>query len=210
MCGIAGIVSNKDGYLALDRMVASLAHRGPDGRGALLRRADGWTVGVGHTRLAILDLSNLGAQPMTASDGQAAISYNGEIYNFMDVRNELMSERVTFKSRCDTEVILEGYLRWGLDVFPRLRGMFALAIWDQAKRKLILTRDSLGIKPLYVYCDGNTVLFASEIRALLASGLVPRRLDPSGLASYLSFGSVSAPRTILQGVESLMPGDVLE
>src|SRR3954467_3660414 len=104
MCGIAGIVSNKDAYLALDRVVGSLAPRGPDGRGALLRRADSWTAGLGHTRLAILDLSNLGAQPMTASDGQAAISYNGEIYNFMDVRNELMSEGVTFKSRCDTEV----------------------------------------------------------------------------------------------------------
>jgi len=210
MCGIAGIVSNKDAYLALDRMVGSIAHRGPDGRGALLRRVDGWTVGLGHTRLAILDLSNLGAQPMAARDGEAAISYNGEIYNFMDVRGELMSEGVTFKSRCDTEVILEGYLRWGLDVFPRLRGMFALAIWDQAKRKLVLARDSLGIKPLYVYSDGGTVLFASEVRAILASGLAQRRLDPAGLASYLSYGSVTAPRTILQGVESLMPGEVLE
>jgi asparagine synthase (glutamine-hydrolysing) len=191
-------------------MVASMGHRGPDGRGAVLRGADGWTVGVGHTRLSILDLSNLGSQPMTDHLGEAAISYNGEVYNFMDLRNELIDEGVTFKSRSDTEVILEGYLRWGLDVFPRLRGMFALAIWDQAKRKLVLARDSLGIKPLYVYCDGKTVLFASEIRALLASGLVPRRLDRTGLASYLSFGSVSAPRTIIEGVESLMPGDCLE
>jgi asparagine synthase (glutamine-hydrolysing) len=210
MCGIAGIVSNKDAYLALDRMVASMAHRGPDGRGAMLRGIEGWTVGLGHTRLSILDLSNLGAQPMTDRHGEAALSYNGEVYNFMDIRNELMSEGVTFKSRSDTEVILEGYLRWGLDIFPRLRGMFALAIWDGAKRKLVLARDSLGIKPLYVYCDGNTVLFASEIRALLASGLVPRKLDPAGIASYLSFGSVSAPRTIVEGVESLMPGDCIE
>jgi asparagine synthase (glutamine-hydrolysing) len=210
MCGIAGIVSNKDVYCALDRMVASMGHRGPDGRGAVLRGAEGWTVGIGHTRLSILDLSNLGAQPMTDRLGEAAISFNGEIYNFMDLRNELIDEGVTFKSRSDTEVILEGYLRWGLDVFPRLRGMFALAIWDQAKRKLVLARDSLGIKPLYVYCDGDTVLFASEIRALLASGLVPRRLDQTGLGSYLSFGSVAAPRTIIRGVESLMPGDCLE
>lgn len=210
MCGIAGIVSNKDAYLALDRMVASMGHRGPDGRGAMLRGADGWTIGVGHTRLSILDLSNAGAQPMTDRSGEAALSYNGEVYNFMDIRNELMSEGVVFKSRSDTEVILEGYLRWGLDIFPRLRGMFALAIWDGVKRKLVLARDSLGIKPLYVYCNGNTVLFASEIRALLASGLVPRKLDSTGVASYLSFGSVSAPRTIIQGVESLMPGDCVE
>jgi len=210
MCGIAGIVSNKDVYCALDRMVASMGHRGPDGRGAVLRGSDGWTVGVGHTRLSILDLSSLGAQPMTDRHGEAAISYNGEVYNFMDIRNELMDEGVTFKSRSDTEVILEGYLRWGVDIFPRLRGMFALAIWDQAKRKLVLARDSLGIKPLYVYAEGNTVLFASEIRALLASGLVPKRLDPNGLGSYLSYGSVSAPRTIIQGVESLMPGDCIE
>ena len=210
MCGIAGIVSNKDGYVALDRMVASMGHRGPDGRGAVLRAVDGWTVGVGHTRLSILDLSNAGAQPMTDRLGDAALTYNGEVYNFMDIRDELMSEGVTFKSRSDTEVILEGYLKWGLEIFPRLRGMFALAIWDQAKRKLVLARDSLGIKPLYVYSDGDSVLFASEIRALLASGLVPRRLDPAGLASYLSFGSVSAPGTIVQGVESLMPGDCLE
>jgi asparagine synthase (glutamine-hydrolysing) len=210
MCGIAGIVSNKDVYVGLDRMVASMAHRGPDGRGAMLRGVPGWTVGVGHTRLSILDLSNLGAQPMTDRDGEAALSYNGEVYNFMDLRRELISEGVTFKSRSDTEVILEGYLRWGIDLFPRLRGMFALAIWDGAKRKLVLARDSLGIKPLYVYCDSKTLLFASEIRALLASGFVPRKLDPAGLGSYLSFGSVSAPRTIVQGVESMMPGDVLE
>src|SRR5215472_6511083 len=210
MCGIAGIVSKKDGYLALDRMVASMVHRGPDGRGAVRRSVDSWTVSVGHTRLSILDPSNAGAQPMTDRLGETALTYNGEVYNFIDIRDELMSEGVTFRSRSDTEVILEGYLKWGLEIFPRLRGMFALAIWDQAKRKLVLARDSLGIKPLYVYCDGDSVLFASEVRALLASELVPKRLDSAGLALYLSFGSVSAPRTIVQGVESLMPGDCLE
>jgi asparagine synthase (glutamine-hydrolysing) len=210
MCGIAGIVSRNDVYTALDRMVTSMGHRGPDARGAMMQAAGGWTLGLGHNRLAILDLSPLGSQPMTDCDSRAVICYNGEVYNFMDLREELVEAGVTFKSRTDTEVILEGYLRWGLDVFARLRGMFALAIWDPAKRKLVLARDSLGIKPLYIYFDGNVFLFASEVRGLLASGLVPKKLDSAGIASYLSFGSVSAPRTIVEGVESLMPGDCVE
>jgi asparagine synthase (glutamine-hydrolysing) len=191
-------------------MVSAMGHRGPDGRGTTMRNTDRWTIGLGHTRLSILDLSPLGAQPMTDQTGNAAISFNGEIYNFMDLRDELSDAGVAFKSRTDTEVILQGYLRWGTDVFARLRGMFALAIWDPAKRKLILARDSMGIKPLYVYADANVVLFASEVRALLSSGLVPKRLDGEGLASYLSFGSVASPRTIIEDIQSLMPGDCVE
>jgi asparagine synthase (glutamine-hydrolysing) len=212
MCGIAGII-NTDREAAgksLGRMVTAMVHRGPDACGTAMETLDRWTVGLGHTRLSIIDLSTLGSQPMKDAANQCAICYNGEIYNFIDLRDELIAEGVRFKSRCDTEVVLEGYKRWGLDVFPKLRGMFALAIWDPLKHKLVLARDSLAIKPLYYYCAGKTVLFASEVRALLASGLVPRRLDRDGLASYLSFGSVSAPRTILDGVQSLMPGECCE
>jgi len=213
MCGIAGIVSDREAGVAADalaRMAGAMGHRGPDGRGVMNRTLDRWTVGVGHTRLSILDLSALGAQPMIGSAGEAAITYNGEVYNFMDLRDELSATGPGFRTGTDTEVILEGYQRWGLDLLPRLRGMFAFAIWDPSRRKLVLVRDTLGIKPLYLYSEGKTILFASEVRALLASGLVSKRLDREGLSSYLSLGSVSAPRTIVTGVESLMPGECIE
>src|SRR5262245_18601896 len=213
MCGIAGIVSDREpcaAVAALERMVGAMGHRGPDGHGVMTRTVGQWTIGVGHTRLSILDLSSLGSQPMIAASGESAITYNGEVYNFMDLRDELSAHVPAFRTGTDTEVILQGYHRWGLELLPRLRGRFAFAIWDPAQCKLVLARDGLGIKPLYLYKDRKTILFASEVRALLASGLVPRRLDREGLSSYLSFGSVSAPRTIVKGVESVMPGERIE
>jgi asparagine synthase (glutamine-hydrolysing) len=203
MCGIAGILGAGDGsdvQDAVERMVEHLQHRGPDASGRLA--LDG--VVLGHTRLAIIDLSAAGRQPMRTADGEQAITYNGEIYNFREVAAELRD--VEWHSRTDTEVVLRAYAKWGPDCVERLRGMFAFAIWDPQRQELFLARDRLGIKPLYYYAANGLFVFASEIRALLASGLVPRRLDPLGLADYLSYQSLPAPRTMIEGVRALLPG----
>ena len=136
-----------------------------------------------------------------------AITYNGEVYNFKDLRREIDSE---WSSNTDTEVVLRAYNKLGVEAFRRLRGMFALAIWDHAKEQLILARDPLGIKPLYYYATKNQLLFASELRALLASGLIPKRLSTDGVDSYLANGSVAAPLTIVDGVQQLLPGHYLQ
>ena len=195
---------------ALQSMVSALGHRGPDDHGCALARSGDWVIGIGHTRLSIIDLSARGAQPMLSEDRSRILTYNGEVYNFLDLREELRAEGVRFASRCDTEVILRGYMRWDLELLPSLRGMFAFGIWDGDARKLVLARDALGIKPLYVYQTGNLFLFASEVRALFASGLVPRTLDPKGVASYLNFGSVSSPQTVIRNVRSLNRGECIE
>lgn len=212
MCGIAGVVSRQDEqevHRVMGRMVASMAHRGPDGDGVSVRRAGHWTVGLAHRRLAILDLSPAGAQPMSNPDDTLCLTYNGEIYNFLDLRSDLAAQGYPFHSHTDTEVILNAYHRWSTAGISRLRGMFGFGLWDGQINKLILARDPMGIKPLYYYATPDVFLFASEVRALLASGLVPRRLDPDGVASYLHFGSVETPRTLVAGVQSLEPGSYL-
>ena len=233
MCGIAGILvsssSCEHGLLpaeggrlalqeALERMVQCLRHRGPNGDGiAPADRGRPSTVVFGHTRLAILDLSPAGQQPMCDSVTGNSITYNGEIYNYRELRNELevRGARVGrgeagWRSRTDTEVILKGYARWGRDgCLERLRGMFAFAIWDASQQILFLARDRLGIKPLYYYAGNGFFLFASEVRALLASGLVPRRLEPVALWEYLGYLSVPVPRTLIQGIHALPPGSWL-
>jgi asparagine synthase (glutamine-hydrolysing) len=213
MCGIAGIIARRDKVEMsprLDSMIAALVHRGPDGRGSTVMPCGDWVVGIGHTRLAILDLSCRGAQPMADQDSARLIAYNGEIYNFPELREELCTAGAHFSTRTDTEVVLKGYTHWGRDVLKRLRGMFAFAIWNGTTQHLVLARDSLGIKPLYFYATEDLFLFASEVRALLASGLVPRKLDVQGLASYLQFGSVGSPRTLIRGIESIEPGECLQ
>ncbi len=209
MCGIAGIVTRADEQEAravLGRMSASMAHRGPDGEGISVRHNQHWTVGLAHKRLAILDLTPAGAQPMSNRDDSLSLTFNGEIYNFLDLRTDLAAQGYSFCSQTDTEVILNAYHRWSTAGISRLRGMFGFGLWDGQLDKLILARDPLGIKPLYYYATPEVFLFASEVRALLASGLVPRRLDPDGVASYLHFGSVETPRTLVAGVQSLEPG----
>jgi asparagine synthase (glutamine-hydrolysing) len=210
MCGIAGIVTSNSGINVaprLDSMVCSLAHRGPDSRGMITRTVGNWKVGLGHTRLAILDLSEAGHQPMVSGGANHWITYNGEVYNFGALRSELAIDSGEWRSSTDTEVILKAYGRWGTDTLAKLRGMFAFGIWDERKRRLLLTRDAFGIKPLYFYQSRDTLVFASEIRALLESGLVPRKLNRQGIASYLETGSCKAPLTIIDGVRSLLPGD---
>jgi len=215
MCGIAGILVRK-GRLApelLERATNSLAHRGPDDSGTVILHEDlpvPTDIGLGNRRLAILDLSPLGHQPMRDPETGNWMVYNGEIYNFQEIRQELEKEGVTFRSHSDTEVLLKAYGRWGGSCLARMRGIFAFALWDARQHRLILGRDPMGIKPLYYYASDRHFLFASEIRTLLGTGLVPRQLDHAGLLNYLTFGSLYDPITLLEGVQNLRPGHFLE
>jgi asparagine synthase (glutamine-hydrolysing) len=166
-------------------------------------------VGLGSRRLAILDLSPAGHMPMHDPHTGNWLVFSGEIYNFQQIRPELEELGHRFCSRGDTEVLLKAYGEWGEKCLDRLAGMFAFAVWDARKERLFLARDRLGVKPLYYYASGNQFLFGSEVRALLATGLVPRCLDATGLASYLTFGAVQDPFTIIQDVRSLPPGHLL-
>ena len=211
MCGIVGILARNASVAAdvLERCTASLAHRGPDDSGTVIIRESSPNpveIGLGNRRLAILDLSPRGHQPMQDPATGNWIVYNGEIYNFRQVRRTLESRGATFQSDSDTEVLLKAYGEWGEDCLRELRGMFALAIWDARRHRLFLARDPMGIKPLYYGSFGNHFLFASEIRTLLGTGLVPRQLDPAGLANYLTFGSPCDPITLIRGVSVLRPG----
>ncbi len=188
----------------LDRMADKLAHRGPDGEGRYLRGA----VGLAHRRLAILDVA-AGAQPMVDDSDRVAISYNGEIYNFRQLRRELEGDGWTFRTHCDTEVILVGYLAWGLSVVDRLRGMFAFALWDGRSETCHLARDPLGIKPLYFSLDEGRLLFASELPALLEAWNGPRVLSMTALEDYLALGYVPDPDCLVAGVEKLPPGSMI-
>ena len=218
MCGIAGAAFWDDAWASADqdaivgRMTDRLAHRGPDGRGLARCSTSGPSRAphavFGHTRLSIIDLSARAAQPMTMAGRAVWVTYNGEIYNFAEVRRTLEATGRVFASASDTEVLLQGYDQWGAGVVDRLRGMFAFAIWDEARRELLLGRDRLGVKPLYIYRDDRCLLFASEIRALLASEVIERRLDPVALDQYLAYQSVPAPRTLVRGVRMLGPGRV--
>lgn len=207
MCGIAGIIGNPaDVEERLGRMSEAIAHRGPDDQGHQIWPArESVETGFAHRRLSIIDLSAAGRQPMTTSDGRYAIVYNGEIYNYVELRKALEQRGVSFRTNTDTEVLLELYRAYGNECLDRLRGMFAFALRDNDSGDVFVVRDRLGIKPLYYYSKGGAFLFCSELRGLLASGLAPRVLDAESLESYLSFGAVQEPRTIIEGVLSLPP-----
>jgi asparagine synthase (glutamine-hydrolysing) len=214
MCGIFGVVARgariPDGVL--ERGTQSLAHRGPDDSGTILLRdsvPDSVEIGLGNRRLAILDLSPLGHQPMHDAETGNWIVYNGEIYNFRDVRDELEQAGTSFISHSDTEVLLKAYARWGEECLAKFRGMFAFAIWDARRHRLFIARDPMGIKPLYYAQAGSYFLFASEVRTLLGTGLLKTRIDPAGLINYLTFGSAYDPLTLVEGVRSLPPGHTL-
>ncbi len=216
MCGICGLINTNqmvDAERAIRTMTETMCHRGPDDEGFIL---DG-SVTLGMRRLSIIDLPG-GHQPIFNEDGTVAVIFNGEIYNFRDLCQELVSLGHRFSTGSDTEVIVHAYEEWGLECVHRFRGMFSFGVYDRrshttnsgdqssAGNYLFLARDRLGIKPLYYYQGNGFFLFASEVRALLASGLVPNRLSLDGLYSYLIFGSVQEPLTLIEGVHSLPPG----
>src|SRR5580698_5311117 len=214
MCGIVGILARKTQIppAVLERATLSLAHRGPDDSGTVLLKEtqpEPLEIGLGHRRLAILDLSPLGHQPMQDPVTGNWIVFNGEIYNFRELRKELESAGVEFKSHSDTEVILAAYRVWGESCLTRLGGMFAFGLWDAPRKRLLLARDPMGIKPLYYHQSAQTFIFASEVRTLLGTGLVPRKTDPVGVLSYLAFGSVCEPWTIVEGVRAVPPGRMI-
>jgi len=183
-------------------MTSLLAHRGPDARGTWVGRE----AGLAATRLAILDLSPAGNQPMGDPATGVYVVLNGEIYNFLELRAQLMEAGYPFRSRSDTEVLLQGYRHWGEAVLPRLRGMFAVAVWDGPRRQLLLARDRVGIKPLFYVELPDALVFASEIKALFAHPGVAIEMDPAAVDEYLARGHVAAPRTIFRGVRAVLPG----
>ena len=201
MCGITGMVGRVDRDL-LDRMTGTLVHRGPDA--GQLHVGDDF--GLGHRRLSIIDIEG-GAQPMMSEDAQTLISYNGEIYNFEDLRLTLERLGHVFRTRSDTEVLLEGYREWGDGVLDRINGMFAFAVWDAAKQRLLLARDRVGIKPLYwAKLPGEGLAFGSEPKALLEHPDVSRELDPAALDAYLDLLYVPPPLSMFAGIRQLAPG----
>lgn len=205
MCGLCGALDFRQSLetLPIDAMVRAMAHRGPDDHGT---HRSGPVV-LGHARLSILDLSSSGHQPMQF--GALTMAYNGEVYNFAALRARLEQEGATFHSRTDSEVILQAYARWGAATFAQLDGMFALAIFDAASQRLILARDRFGIKPLYLARSGDTLLFASEIKALLASGRLTPTMHWQALSEYLWFGNALTPHTMFDGITRLPPGHTL-
>jgi asparagine synthase (glutamine-hydrolysing) len=217
MCGIFGFVGNREAasLLDLEKAASMLRHRGPDGHGKYTgcsRRPEdeGLTCVLVHTRLAILDLSEAAHQPMTTPDGRYTLVYNGEVYNFADIRADLEKEGCTVHSTGDTEVVLKAFARWGAACVDRFRGMFAFAVWDRDEGRLFAARDRLGIKPLYYVDTPTGIAFASELRPLIAQGLTSRRISPRGLLGYLRFGSVQEPDTLVEGVHLLPAGHVLQ
>jgi asparagine synthase (glutamine-hydrolysing) len=214
MCGIVGIIAHnaRVNPAILERATASLAHRGPDDAGTVVLPIHAQVpseIGLGNRRLAILDLSPNGHQPMTDPKTGNWIVHNGEIYNHAELRTELLAEGATFSGTSDTEVLLQAYGKWGEHCLSRLRGMFAFAIWDTHRQRLFLARDQMGIKPLYWTQSGPYFAFASELRTLIGSGLIPAKLSRTGVLSFLSFGSVYEPHTMVEGVTVLPPGHYL-
>jgi asparagine synthase (glutamine-hydrolysing) len=208
VCGIAGIV-HLDGEpvspVLLKRMGDAIAHRGPDGEGVYVDGA----AGLAHRRLAIIDLSPAAHQPMATEDGRYVISYNGEMYNFAELRVELEALGQHFRSRSDTEVVLKAFAVWGEKALDRFNGMFALALWDKERKELLLARDRYGIKPLYYTRVGDKFLFGSEIKAILANGAYRTRLDLEGLLEYFTFQNFFTDRTLFEDVRLLPAGSSL-
>ena len=211
MCGIAGFFVPRtrveDGPGRLRRMAGALNHRGPDDQGIWHDASTG--IGLAHARLSVVDLSPQGHQPMHSASGRFSICFNGEIYNFSELRSQLESRGVRFRGHCDTEVLLEGIEHYGLsEMVSRCTGMFAFAIWDKHERSLSLVRDRLGIKPLYWSTSNERLVFGSELKGLLASGFVERRLDPEAVSAFLTLSYVPTPYSIFDGVHKLGPGEI--
>lgn len=212
MCGIAGIWAYHDAAPEVERpelaaMGEHMRRRGPDGAGIWV--ADDARIGLAHRRLAIINLSDDGCQPMQTVDGRFVISFNGEIFNYKELRSTLQAKGYRFRTQSDTEVLLQLYAHQGVKMVHELRGMFAFALWDVRERTLLLARDPYGIKPLYYSDDGRTFRFASQVKTLLATGAVSRDIDPAGEVGFYLFGSVPEPFTTWQAIRSVPSGTTL-
>ena len=208
MCGIAGILAWNDASIdePLQAMMDAMVYRGPDDSGKFCEHSNGAVIGFGHRRLSIIDLSKAGHQPMTDPATGAVMIYNGEIYNFQSLRRELEAKGCRFSGQSDTEVLLQALVADGERCLEKLCGMFTLAFYDRRRHRLLLARDPMGIKPMYVARVPGMLLFASEIGAMLASGLVPRQVDQRAVAGFLAYGAVQEPDTIVQNVKAFPPG----
>jgi asparagine synthase (glutamine-hydrolysing) len=205
MCGLVGVMSATGvDEVRLARMRDALGHRGPDDASSWI--SDDRRVGLAHRRLAIIDLSMAGRQPMANDDGSVTLVFNGEIYNYLELKKRLESLGHRFRTSSDTETIIRAYEEWGLACFNELRGMFALALWDARRQELVLARDHTGIKPLFYYWDGNTFAMASEMKAFWALGGLDRSVDRSAIFDYLTYLYVPAPKTAYTRVRKLLPG----
>ena len=210
MCGFVGFSSavDFDRFQAdLDRAIDSIGHRGPDDSGVFIDDQQG--VGLGHRRLSVIDLSPAGHQPMISDDGKSVIVFNGEVYNYSEIKNELTGFGHQFEGASDTEVVLKAYIQWGVECLEKFIGMFAFAIWDKTSKKFFIARDRLGIKPIYYYFEGKTLIFGSELKALMAFSRFPRDVDPDAFHLYLHYQYVPAPRTIFKNTFKLEPGHFL-
>lgn len=210
MCGLLGIVDYKKSINTnlFNEMLNSLKHRGPDDEGIEVFSLDSCSIFLGHRRLSIIDISSNGHQPMLYE--HLAIIYNGEVYNFKDIRQDLISEGYSFDSNSDTEVILKSYHLWGIDCVERFRGMFAFAIYDSEQQEIIIFRDRAGVKPLYYSQTDNALIFSSELRPLLNYPYFNKEIDFEAVSSYLQFGYIHAPKTIFKSVQKLLPGHYLK
>src|SRR5713226_7961003 len=210
MCGICGLLcldgESNVAESVLRQMNTVQRHRGPDDEGYLCEAG----VGFGFSRLAILDLTPAGHQPMSNEDGTVWLIFNGEIYNFQELVPQLEQAGHQFRSRSDSEVIIHGYEQWGTACVERFNGMFAFAIWDSRKRRIFIARDRLGVKPLYYWSDGKHFAFGSELKSLLAFSAVPRELNVHALQTYLMYEYVPAPESIFSGIQKLSAGHYLE
>ena len=204
MCGIFGIISPGPIREQLEKSTSTLAHRGPDDCGYFIDEG----VGLGHRRLSIIDLEG-GHQPMFNEDGSICIVSNAEIYNFPELREQLLQMGHRFETRSDTEAILHAYEEWGKACVEHLRGMFAFAIWDKTEKRLFVARDRFGIKPLFYAKCGSNFYFASEMKAILADSRVKRDIDEEAMAGYFSLSYIPAPMTIFKSIKKLLPGHTL-
>ncbi len=205
MCGIAGVVGGDfdNNHHAIRAMTESLIHRGPDASGYYIHD----DVALGHTRLAVIDLSENANQPFSSSDGRYTLVYNGEIYNFRQIRKKISEHR--FRTDSDTEVVLAAYIKWGVGCLKLFNGMFAIGIWDAQKKELFLARDRLGIKPLY-FSNEEPFVFSSEIKAILKSGFVARKVNGEHLGEFLTYQTINPPNTIIDDVKQVIPGHYLK
>ena len=205
MCGIVGQINfNKSPVspVVLKKMTDSIRHRGPDGEGHWIEE----NIGLGHRRLSIIDLSPAGHQPMISSDHRYVLTYNGEIYNFRELRMELEAKGYWFRSKTDSEVVLYSLAEWGSDALLKFNGMFALAFWDRKEKRLLLARDRYGIKPLYYFIDGKSLIFGSEQKAILEQPCFDRVINKKALLEYFTFQNIFTDQTLLEGIHLLPPG----